>query len=134
LLAHSGRSHIANLSRARREPAHKETLMKKTLTALAAAATIAVSLAGSVTDASAQRGAGAFAAGLIGGLAAGAIVGSAIANSQPAYVVAPGPGYVVYPAYAAPLPGPSCYWTRMPVYDAYGRPVGWRGRPVAVCP
>ena len=107
--------------------------MKKTLTALAAAATIAVSLAGTTTDASAQRG-GAFAAGLIGGLAAGAIIGSAIANSQPAYVVAPGPGYVVYPAHAAPLPGPSCYWTRMPVYDAYGRPVGWRGRPVAVCP
>jgi len=82
----------------------------------------------------AERGAGAFAAGLIGGLAAGAIVGSAVANSRPAYVVGPGPGYVVYPGYAAALPGPSCYWTRMPVYDAYGNVVGWRGRPVAVCP
>jgi hypothetical protein len=108
--------------------------MTKTLTALAAAATIAVSLAGSATDASAQRG-GAFAAGLIGGLAAGAIVGSAIANSAPApYVVAPAPGYVVYPGYAAAVPAPGCYWTRMPVYDAYGNVVGWRGRPVVVCP
>jgi hypothetical protein len=40
---------------------------------------------------------------------------------------------VVYPAYAAPLPGPGCYWTRMPVYDMYGNVIGWRGRPVAVC-
>ena len=110
-----------------------EILMQKTLTALLAAATIAVSLAGSASDASAQRG-GAFAAGLIGGIAAGAIVGSAIANSRPAYVVAPGPGYIAYPGYAVALPGPNCYWTRMPVYDAYGNPVGWRGRPVAVCP
>jgi hypothetical protein len=107
--------------------------MKKTLTALLAAGTIAVSLAGTATDAAAQRGAGAFAAGLIGGLAAGAIVGGAIANSQPAYV-APGPGYVVYPGYAAALPGPGCYWTRAPIYDAYGNVIGWRGRPVAVCP
>jgi hypothetical protein len=109
--------------------------MKKTLTTFVAAAAIAVSLAGSATDASAQRGAGAFAAGLIGGLAAGAIVGSAIANSPPpAYVVAPPPGYVVYPGYAAAVAAPECYWTRMPVYDAWGRPVGWRGRPVMVCP
>jgi hypothetical protein len=110
--------------------------MTKTFTALAAAATIAVSLAGTATDASAQRGGGAFAAGLIGGLAAGAIVGSAIANSGPgpAYVVAPGPGYVVYPGYAAAVPAPGCYWTRMPLYDAYGNVVGWRGRPVVVCP
>jgi H+/Cl- antiporter ClcA len=108
-------------------------LMNKTLTALLAAATVAASLAGSATTASAQRG-GAFAAGLIGGLAAGAIVGSAIANSRPAYVVAPGPGYAVYPGYAAVLPGPGCYWTRMPVYDVYGNVIGWRGRPVAVCP
>ena len=109
--------------------------MTKTFTALAAAATIAVSLAGTATDASAQRGAGAFAAGLIGGLAAGAIVGSAIANSAPApYAVAPAPGYVVYPGYAAAVPAPGCYWTRMPLYDAYGNVVGWRGRPVVVCP
>jgi len=113
--------------------AHGEILMQKTLTAVVAAATIAVSLAGSANTASAQRGGGAFAAGLIGGLAAGAIVGSAIANSRP-YAVAPAPGYVVYPGYAAAVPAPGCYWTRMPVYDYAGNVVGWRGRPVVVCP
>jgi hypothetical protein len=41
------------------------------------------------------------------------------------------PGYVYYPAYGEPLPGPNCYWFRMPVYDTYGNMVGWRGRPVA---
>jgi len=98
--------------------------MKKTLTALLAATTIAVSLTATANQASAGSG-GAFAAGLFGGLVGGAIIGSALAR--------PYPGYVVYPAYAAPLPGPGCYWTRQPVYDAYGNPVGWRGRPVAVC-
>jgi len=43
------------------------------------------------------------------------------------------PGYVYYPVYAEPLPGPNCNWFRMPVYDAYGNMVGWRGRPVAFC-
>ena len=105
--------------------------MKKTLGSLLAAATIVVALASSSTDAAAQRG--AVAAGVAAGVVGGLIVGSAIANSRPAYVVAPGPGYVVYPAYAAPLPGPNCYWTRMPVYDRWGNVRGWRGRPVAVC-
>ncbi len=108
--------------------------MKKTLTALLAAATIAVSLAGTATDASAQHSGGAFAAGLVGGLVGGAIVGGAIASSRPAYAVAPAPGYVVYPGYAAAVPAPGCYWTRMPVYDYYGNVVGYRGRPVVVCP
>jgi hypothetical protein len=64
-----------------------ETLMKKTLTALVAAGTLALSLAGSTTDASAQRG--AVAAGVAAGFIGGAIVGSAIANSRPVYVVEP---------------------------------------------
>jgi hypothetical protein len=111
----------------------KEILMKKALTSVLAAATIAVALAASATDASAQRRGGALAAGLAAGFIGGAIVGSAIANSRPAYVVAPAPGYVVYTGYGAPLPGPSCYWTRRPVYDPYGNIIGWSGRPVAVC-
>ncbi|SRR6266508_985505 len=111
----------------------KEILMKKALTTVLAAATIAVSLAASATDASAQRRGGAIAAGVAAGFIGGAIVGSAIANSRPAYVVAPGPGYVVYSGYAAPLPGPNCYWTRQPVYDPYGNIIGWRGRAIAVC-
>ena len=106
--------------------------MKKTFATLLAAATIAVAVAGSATDASAQRR-GAVAAGIAAGVVGGLIVGSAIANSRPAYVVAPGPGYIAYPAYAAALPGPNCYWTRMPVYDRWGNVRGWRGRPVAVC-
>ncbi len=106
--------------------------MKKTLAALAVAATAATAIVAMPTTADARCFGCAVGAGVLGGFVAGAIVGNAIANSQPAYV-APGPGYVVYPAYAAPLPGPGCYWTRMPVYDMYGNVVGWRGRPVAVC-
>jgi hypothetical protein len=98
--------------------------MKKTLTALLAAATLAASLSVATTDASA-RGAG-LAFGILGGLAAGAIIGGAIASR-------PGPGYVVYPGYAQPVNGPGCYWTRQPVYDPYGNVVGWRGRPIQVC-
>jgi hypothetical protein len=114
-------------------PAIKETLMKKTLVALMTAATIAVATAASPTPADARCYGCGVGAGLVGGFVAGAIVGSALAGPRPAYVVAPAPGYVVYTGYAAPLPGPSCYWTRMPVYDAYGNVIGWRGRPVAVC-
>jgi hypothetical protein len=108
--------------------------MKKTLTAAMAAAAMAVSIAALPTTADARCYGCGVGAGLLGGFVAGAIVGSAIANSQPAYVVAPAPGYVAYGAYGAPLPGPGCYWTRRPVYDAYGNVIGWRGRPVAVCP
>ncbi len=106
--------------------------MKTTLTALVAAAAIAAASAAAPTTAEARCVGCAVGAGVVGGLLAGAIIGSAVANSRPAYV-APGPGYVAYPAYAAALPGPNCYWTRMPVYDYYGNVVGWRGRPVAVC-
>jgi hypothetical protein len=107
--------------------------MKTTLTALAAAAVLANAAVSTPTPADARCFGCAVGAGVVGGLVAGAIIGSAAANAaRPAYV-APGPGYIAYPAYAAALPGPNCYWTRMPVYDAYGNVVGWRGRPVAVC-
>jgi hypothetical protein len=119
-----------------------EMLMKKTLVAFAAAATIATAIAGMPTPADARCWGCGVAAGAVGGFVAGAIVGNAIANAAPApayaapppaYVAAPPPGYVVYSAYGAPLPGPRCYWTRQPVYDMYGNVVGWRGRPIAVC-
>jgi hypothetical protein len=102
----------------------EETAMKKTFTAVLAAATVAVVLAGSTNDAAAWRrwGPGSFLAGLVGG----AIIAGAIMASRP-------PGYVVYEGYAEPLPRPDCYWTRQPVFDAYGNRIGWRGRPVAVC-
>src|SRR5438552_17294789 len=111
----------------------KETLMKKTFAALAAAATVATAIAVAPTPADARCFGCGVAAGAVGGFVAGAIVGNAIANSAPAPAYAPPPGYVVYSAYGAPLPGPRCYWTRQPVYDVYGNVVGWRGRPIAVC-
>jgi hypothetical protein len=110
----------------------KEIRMKRTVTALCAAAALATATASVPTTAEA-RCVGCVVGAGIAGFAAGAIVGSAIANAGPAYVVAPPPGYVAYPAYYAGLPGPNCFWTRRPVYDYYGNVVGWRGRPVAVC-
>jgi hypothetical protein len=101
--------------------------MKKTLTAVVAAATIAGTLAMSATDASAQwrRGWGwgpGIAAGVLGGIALGAIIAT-----RPR-------GYVVYEGYAQPVHGPGCYWASQPVYDYRGRVVGYTGQPVQVCP
>ena len=126
--------------------------MTKTLTVLAAAATIAVaSMAPS--DAFAQRR-GAVGAGILGGLIGGAIIGGAIANSRPAYAYpsyaypsyaypsyaypsyAPMHGYAVHPGYAGagPVACPGGYWARRPVaFDPYGHPVAW-SRPRFFCP
>jgi hypothetical protein len=96
--------------------------MNKVLIALFAAATLAIGIAASS------------GAGLVSDFVAGAIGGSAAEDTQSAaYVAAPQPGYINY-SYAAALPRQSCYWTRMPVYDSNERLIGWRGRPVAVCP
>jgi hypothetical protein len=94
--------------------------MKPTLIALAAAATLAAATAASL---------GAGSVSVTGG-----IVVDTAANEQPAYVAAPDPGYIVYSGYNAALPGPSCYWTRMPIYGSARDVIGWRGHPVAVCP
>ena len=122
-----------------RTPNEVPDSMMKTLTTFTAAATVAAALLAAPTDANAQwrRGWGGPAVGLgiLGGVAAGAIVGSAIANSYgPAYVVQP--GYVPYGAYAGPVPVgcPGGYWARVPVYDAYGNVIGYRGRPRFFCP
>jgi hypothetical protein len=64
----------------------------------------------------------------------GAIVGGSAEEARPAYVAVPYPGYIAYSDHAAALPGPNCYWTRKPVYDVDRKVIGWRGRPVAVCP
>jgi hypothetical protein len=93
--------------------------MKATLTALVAAATLVAAPAASL------------GAGLVD--VTSAIVG-APADARPAYVAVPDPGYIVYSGYDAVLPGPNCFWTRMPVYDNDRSVIGWRGRPVAVCP
>jgi hypothetical protein len=108
--------------------------MKKTMTALAAAAVVAGSLAVTALDASAQwrrhhhhhhhRGWGpGIAAGIIGG----AIITGAILATRPR-------GYVVYEGYDRPLHHRGCYWASEPVYDRYGRVVGYTGEPVQVCP
>jgi len=103
--------------------------MKKTLAGLVAAATIAAILAMSATDASAQRrGRGwGWGPGVAAGIIGGAIIAGAIIASRP-------PGYVVYEGYGQPVYGPGCYWASQPLYDSFGRVVGYTGQPVQVCP
>jgi hypothetical protein len=115
------------------------TSMKKMLTCLLAAATIAAAVAATATDASAEgrgrgwggggwgwRG-GGWGPGVAAGVVGGAVIAGAIIASRP-------PGYVVYPSYAQPVYGPGCYWASQPVYDSLGRVVGYMGQPLQVCP
>ena len=110
--------------------------MKKTLMALAAVATLAVSAV--AAPAHAQRGVGV---GIAAGLLGGAIVGGAIASGNgyygpgyygygpPRYY---GPGYGYYgggPAYVADDYYGGCVWQRQRFWDGYG----WRVRRVRVC-
>jgi hypothetical protein len=102
--------------------------MKKTLSALTAAAMIAGTLAATATDASAQRRGWGWGPGaVIGGIIAGTVITGAILASRPR-------GYVVYEGYAQPVYGPGCYWASQPVYDRYGNVVGYSGQPVQICP
>jgi hypothetical protein len=104
--------------------------MKKTLTALTAAAMIAGTLAATATDASAQRrhhGYGWGPGAVIGGIIAGTVITGAILASRPR-------GYVVYEGYGQPVYGPGCYWASEPVYDRRGNVVGYSGQPVQICP
>jgi hypothetical protein len=97
--------------------------MKKTVSALVAAATVAASLVAVAPAAKADGG--RIAAGVAGGLIGGALLGGAIAASRPApvygYGDAPAPVYVE----------PACRVVRQRVWDDY-RGV-WRYRPVEVC-
>ena len=93
--------------------------MKATLTALTVG-TFAVAIPVSVDAASIN--------------VADAIVVDTAATTEPSYVTKPDPRYIVYAGYNATLPGPGCYWTRMPMYDSHHEVIGWRGRPIAVCP
>jgi MFS family permease len=92
--------------------------MKKTIFALAAAATIAVSTL-SPTPADAQRRGLGLGLGILGGVVVGTIIGSAIANH---------PGYYRYDDYYGDAPY-DCrgYWARKAWRDQdgnihYGRP------------
>jgi hypothetical protein len=100
----------------------KEVTMKKALTLLLAAAAIAGAVA-TPTQVYAQRWVGP---AILGGIIGGAVIGSILATRPP--------GYVAYPGYGQPLYGAGCYWASQPVYDPYGRVVGYRGQPVQVCP
>jgi hypothetical protein len=108
-------------------------MMKRTLTALVGAAAIAGSLAFSVADAAAQyrhyhgRGGWGWGPGIAAGIIGGALVTGAIIASRPR-------GYVVYEGYGRPVQYAGCYWASEPVYDRYGRVVGYTGEPVQVCP
>jgi hypothetical protein len=108
----------------------KGEAMKKTLMALAAVSTLAMS-AIAPAPAHAQRG---FGAAIAGGLIGGAIVGGALAGPRyygygPGYgYYGPGYGYYGGPAYVA-APGGPCYWQRQRFWDGYG----WRIRSVRVC-
>ena len=106
--------------------------MKKTLMALVAAGTLAVSAMAVPAPAQAQRG---VAAGVAAGLLGGAIVGGAIASQNGYYG---GPGYYAPapryygggPAYVAdPGYGGDCFVQRQRFWDGYG----WRVRSVRVC-
>ena len=94
----------------------------RTLTALAAAATLGPAAIAAPQPAEARNG-GAIAAGIIGGLAVGALIGAAANGPYYGY----GPGY----AYGGPVGYGygGCYWTRQRVWDGWG----WRSRRVQVC-
>ena len=101
--------------------------MKKTLMALAAVATLAVSAVAAPAPAHAQRG---FGAGLAAGVIGGAIVGGALA-APGYYAYGPryyGPGYGYYggPGYVADGYYGSCSWQRQRFWDGYRLAVSQR--------
>ena len=108
--------------------------MKKSILAIAAAATIVVTTVATLDTADAQRRGRNTAIGL--GILGGALIGSAIiANSRPRYY-GPEPGDVIYDGYERDFPYdcPGGHWARRPTaFNAYGEPVRW-SRPRPVCP
>jgi hypothetical protein len=90
--------------------------MKKTLIAIAAAATLGLATVAAPQPAQARHG--RIAAG-IGGFALGTFLGAAIANG-PYYAYGPGPVY---------YDPPPCQWTRQRIWDGWG----WHWRRVRVC-
>jgi anaerobic selenocysteine-containing dehydrogenase len=110
--------------------------MKRTLTALAAAAVVALASTAAPSTADARCFGCAVGAGVLGGVVAGAIVGGAIANSGPGY----GPGYAPVAGYEPyeygeryPVACPGGYWARRPLVDRWGNVVGY-SRPRFFCP
>jgi hypothetical protein len=98
--------------------------MMKTLTGIAAAGALALTMTVAPQPAKAGDG-GAFAAGAIGGLAAGANIGSAVANGPHYYGYGPGYAYAPGPVYY----GPRCWWSHRRVWNGYR----WHRARVRVC-
>ena len=95
--------------------------MRKTLLAIAAAATLAVSSVAAPQQAEAGgRHGGAVAAGIIGGIAVGALIGGALASQPRHYYYDPGPAYYYRPR---------CFWAR----ERYWNGWRWRWHRVRVC-
>ena len=84
--------------------------MKKTILALAAAATIAVATLSAPTTADAQRRGFGLGLGILGAVVVGTIIGNAIVNH---------PGYYTYDDYSE-YAGPGCYWARRAYRDEDG--------------
>jgi MFS family permease len=101
------------------EATFRRYAMRKTLLAIAAAATLAVSSVAAPQHAQAGHG-GAVAAGVIGGIAAGALIGGALASQPRYYYYEPGPAYYYQPR---------CYWTR----ERYWNGWRWRSHRIRVC-
>jgi hypothetical protein len=99
--------------------------MKAILTALAALA---------VGAAFAAATGSSLAAGSLDDFLKVAVIGQGTGATRPVHAAVPELGYIVYAGDTAALPAPSCYWARMPVYDFDHNVIGWRGRPVPICP
>jgi hypothetical protein len=93
----------------------KGDAMRKTLTVLAAAATIAIAAVAAPTDAQARWRGWWIPGAIVGGLALGAIASGAYGP----YYYGPGPYYY----------GPRCYWQRQWAWDGFS----WRWMRVRVC-
>src|SRR5262249_37531154 len=105
---------------------HGGDVMRKTLTAVATAATIAVATLSAPTTAEARWG---WWGPALGGFALGAIVGGALAS--PYYYGGYYPAYSYYPPYGYPAYGypPSGYYGYAPAYSGYA----YAPRPVYSC-
>ena len=97
--------------------------MRKTLTAIAAAATLA--LASVATPQPAQARHGRNAAAIIGGLAAGALLGAAVGQ----WSLLLRPRLLLWPAAARYYYRPHCWWSRERYWNGYR----WRWHRVRVC-
>jgi len=101
--------------------------MRKTVSALAAAAVLAGSLATFAPAANAENG--RIAAGVAGGLLGGMLLGGAIAAGAGAPPPPPAPGYYYGPPPPPAYYTPVCHYAPQQYWDGYM----WRVRNVQVC-